>query len=302
MQDIRIFRHRPHIVLRYEVRENTFGDLPVLQHITYPAGSAQIIFEDVKSAVVIAYQVDACNMNVDIVGHGQAMDLPQEMRAAIDHLGRDDPILQDELFVVNILEEEVQGLQPLADTLLDIFPFGSGDDPGNDVEGEDLFYAFAAAVNGERNALAHKKLFCQLLFSVQLIDAHLLHKVHHSLVLLPDRKVGVHFVPGVGVYMIAVEQFACLHTYLVLAADGAHLCASLSDVCPSDWRTGRLCSWQAGIVNYSKYKNNQAFKKLFLWANHFHEQNCHDPRPLCSYPFSGEAHAGARKQNGDPPY
>jgi len=58
-------------------------------------------------------------------------------------------------------------------------------------------------------------------------------------------------------------------------------------------RTGapvRLCSWQAGIVNYSKYKNNQAFKKLFLWANHFHEHNCHDPRPLCSYPFSSEAH------------
>jgi hypothetical protein len=125
-------------------------------------------------------------MDIDVVRNGKPVHFPEEMGAAVDHLAGNDAIFQDELAVIDILEEKIEGFQALADTSFDIAPFGGRDDPGNNVEREDLFDSLAAAVYGKGDALAHEEAFGELFFFAQLFDAHLLEKAYHALVLLAD--------------------------------------------------------------------------------------------------------------------
>jgi hypothetical protein len=144
-------------------------------------------------------------MDINIVWDGEAMHFTQKMRAAINHFGRNDPVLQDELAVVHILEEKVKGFQPLPDAFLNIAPFGGRDDPRDDIEGKDLLDAFPAAVNGKGDTLAHKQALSQLFFFAKLLDAHLLQEIHHTFILLTDSTRGVHFIPGPGIHKVIIQ-------------------------------------------------------------------------------------------------
>src|SRR6201999_2115050 len=62
MEDIGIFGYGAHIVPRYEIGKDALGDLPVLQHVAYPAGGAQVIFQNIKGSVLVADEIDAGDM------------------------------------------------------------------------------------------------------------------------------------------------------------------------------------------------------------------------------------------------
>src|ERR1700731_2095477 len=67
VEDIRISCHRPDVIPGDEVGKDPLGDLPVLQHIAYAAGRAQVVLQDVKSSVLVADEVDPRDMYIDIV-------------------------------------------------------------------------------------------------------------------------------------------------------------------------------------------------------------------------------------------
>ena len=74
-----------------------------------------------------------------------------------DDLPRDNPVLQDLLVVVEVVEEEVEGENALLETLLEAVPLATRDDARDEVEGKGLFDAAIVAVDVERNTGLHQR-------------------------------------------------------------------------------------------------------------------------------------------------
>ena len=72
--------------------------------------------------------------------------------AGKDQIFGDHLVLQDLLVVVDVLDECIQGKDPLLEPGFDLLPIAAGNDAGNDVEGENLFGALIAAVDIEGDA------------------------------------------------------------------------------------------------------------------------------------------------------
>src|SRR5208283_5854070 len=70
----------------------------------------------------------------------------------INDFARHHPVLDDLLVVVNVIDEQVERLDPLFEPLFDPAPFGSRNDPREDVEGKYLLQARLLAINVESDA------------------------------------------------------------------------------------------------------------------------------------------------------
>ncbi|MCY1377457.1 hypothetical protein D9M69_650310 [compost metagenome] len=93
MQQQRIVIDHTSLAAGKHARENAFGHLPVLQHIRYAGRGAQVIFQDIKRAILPAYQVNARNMHIQVVRHFYTKNLAGKMRTGRNQFGRDDPVL-----------------------------------------------------------------------------------------------------------------------------------------------------------------------------------------------------------------
>ena len=119
--------------------------------ITYetPGRGAQVVLQHAEGALRVADQIDARDVNADTVGRGYAHRLTVEVVARGDQPARDDPVAQDLLFAVDVVEVGLQRLDPLGDPLLEPGPLRRGDHPRNEIEGERPLLAG----QGERDAL-----------------------------------------------------------------------------------------------------------------------------------------------------
>ena len=90
------------------------------------------------------------------MAHVHALHLAAEVLAAVDQLARHDAVGQDLRVVIDVLQEQVQRGDALGQAALEHVPLGGGDDPGNQVVGEDPLGALAAAVDGEGDALVQE--------------------------------------------------------------------------------------------------------------------------------------------------
>ena len=75
-------------------------------------------------------------------------------------LGRNDAGFQDVLLVVHVVQEAVEGGDPLAQATRQLLPFRRRDDPRNRVEGNQAFGTGLVAVDGESNADAVEQQVC----------------------------------------------------------------------------------------------------------------------------------------------
>src|SRR2546428_7858265 len=64
-----------------------------------------------------------------------------------DQLRRNYAVLQNLLFVIDVVDEQIQRVNALAQTAIDLSPFIGRNDPGNDVEWKDLLSAGLVAVD-----------------------------------------------------------------------------------------------------------------------------------------------------------
>ena len=106
-------------------------------------------------------------------GHLQPDALAAVAGGAEDQLGRNDPVLEDQPLVIDVVNEEVERANPLLEPALDPVPLGGGDQPGDRVERDDPLDALLAAVDRERDPLLAHRQVGHLVAPLELVGAEL---------------------------------------------------------------------------------------------------------------------------------
>ena len=139
-------------------RQHALGDLAVREHVGHAARHPQVVFEHDEAAVLQPIEIGARNRHVDVAVDVDAAHLAPVVPAALHQLARDDAFGEDSPLVIDVLEEQVDGGQPLREAALERPPLGRGDDARQQVEGKDPLGALLVAVDREGDALRQKGL------------------------------------------------------------------------------------------------------------------------------------------------
>ncbi len=142
-----------------EFREQAQHDFPVLQHVGDTGRRARIVFEHVERLGVDAHNVDASDMHVDIVRHHLSAHLGTERGIAEDYVVRHEAGAHDLPRTVDVLDESVQSVDALGQTLFQEPPFSRRHDARDDIEGDQALLRFGFPVNGEGDADAAEDQF-----------------------------------------------------------------------------------------------------------------------------------------------
>ncbi len=157
-QRLAVLRDRADLVAIEEPRHHPLGDLAVGEHVGHAARHAQVVLEHDEPAVLEPHEIAAGDRDVDVAVDPDAAHLAPEVPAAVEQVARHDAFGENPALVVDVLEEEVDGRQPLREARSERAPLGRGDDPGQQVEGEDPLRALFVAVDGEGDALGQEGL------------------------------------------------------------------------------------------------------------------------------------------------
>src|SRR5258706_1687811 len=213
-QLVHVALDRAHGVAGEQVREHALHHVAVGQHVRDPGRRAEVVLEDEEIALAVAHQVDARDVRVDAARYLEALDLPHVQAAAEDDLGRDGALLQDQLPAVDVVEEQVQRGQPLFQARLEAPPRGGGDDPGDDVEWEDLLGSLLIRVDGERDAVVPEHLHGEVLPALELLGSQAVEVLVQPPVTWPWPPGGRKHLVVEAVYLVAVVQgFPGGHSY-----------------------------------------------------------------------------------------
>ncbi len=195
----------PHDVVIEQEREDLLHHLAILEHVAHAGGRAAVVLEHQITAVSVADQVDSGDVDVDIAGNLQADAISPVAGCPEDELGGNDPILENEPIVIDVMNEKVESTDPLFEPALDPVPFGGGDQPGNRIERDDAFDALLSAVDGEGDTLLAHRQVRQLVAPLELFGAQADQLFDEGCVVGP-RRIGrcEHLV--VGGQVVAAEQ------------------------------------------------------------------------------------------------
>ena len=197
---------RADAVAREEAGEDPLHHLPVGEHVGHAARHAQVVLEHGEAAVLDADQVGAGHGHVDVAADAHAAHLAPVVRAAVDQLARDDAFREDLALVVDVLQEQVEGEQPLRQPALDDAPLGAGDDPRQDVVGEDPLGAFVVAVDREGHALVQEGAVGGLLAVPPLGRRQFEQAVEQEAIGVPRRVAGGEHLVERRVELVVGEQ------------------------------------------------------------------------------------------------
>ena len=154
--------------------EHALGDQTVLQHVGDPRGNAQVVFQHVHGAVGIAHQVRATDMRP----HPERGVDPHALRPEVlrfgQHLGGKNPVPDDLLLVIQVVDEQVQRLHTLLQTGLNAVPLLLLDNARHDIERPvAIDHAVVFAVHRERDAHLLDREIRRVLARRQLTVVHL---------------------------------------------------------------------------------------------------------------------------------
>ena len=156
-----------------QVRQEPLHDAAVLEHVRHAGRAAQVVFEDVELAVLVAHQVRAHDVAKHVFGRTHSPARGQVAIGALDEGPGHDAIFQDALRAIDIAQEQVQRGDALHEPALDVVPITGRKDPWHHVEGEDLLGASLVAVHVERDAQIQKHLLGAALLRRQVFGASL---------------------------------------------------------------------------------------------------------------------------------
>ncbi len=144
--------HRLDALVLEQFGEHPLGHDPVFQHVGHPGRDAEIIFQHINGAVLVAHQIAAADVCPDPMAGVDAHALWPKVDRFCQHLGGKDAVLDDFLLVVKVVDEQIQRLHPLFQAGFRAIPFLPGDDARHDVERPRPVDAAALGVDGKRNA------------------------------------------------------------------------------------------------------------------------------------------------------
>jgi hypothetical protein len=104
-QFLAVILDRAHPILAEKARESAFHRLAVLDDVRNAGRATRVVFQDQIFPFLVADEVGAADVNVDIARHIEVHELRPEMRRLPDDLFRDHAILEDVLPVVDVVEE-----------------------------------------------------------------------------------------------------------------------------------------------------------------------------------------------------
>ena len=171
-QLLRVLVDAEHAVALEQRRELALHRGAVLEHVAGARGRAQVVLEHEVLAVLVAHEVDAGDMGVDAAGRVDADHLAPEVPRAEHELGRDLPVAQDALAVVDVGEEEVERVDALDRAPRSMCSHSAArDDPRDQVEREDPLDPLLLAVDGEADALIEERGVDGVAPRLELLDA-----------------------------------------------------------------------------------------------------------------------------------
>ena len=163
---------RAHPVAVEELREDVLHHPPVFQHIGDAGGAAQVVFEHQELATLVADQVDPRHMDVDVAGYLGVAELGAVAGGAEHQVGGQHPLLEDPLLVVDVMDEQVERMEPLLQAGLDLGPLALADHPRHQVEGPDPLGALLVGVDVEGDPLAEEGGIGGALAAAELVQVH----------------------------------------------------------------------------------------------------------------------------------
>ena len=132
-------------VLAEQLRKQSHHHLAVFQHVADAAGHAQIVFQDVVLAFALsvwsADDVDAADVGVDVAWHIDAHHFRSELGVLENLFSRDQPVLDDFLVVVHVVDKPVQRRDTLHQPFFHAGPLLGGNDAGDQIKGNQAFAA-----------------------------------------------------------------------------------------------------------------------------------------------------------------
>ena len=151
-QAARVFVHRAHRKPREYCREDGLEHLAILQDVRDAGRHAQVVLENVVAAVAVAHQVGPGDVAPDAPRRIQAVALFPVGHRGENHLGGNHSVAQDLLVVIDIVDEGVEGVDPLLETALDVVPLGGGHDSRDQIEREDALGSRGVSIDVEGDA------------------------------------------------------------------------------------------------------------------------------------------------------
>jgi hypothetical protein len=156
-QGLTVVRDRPHVVSVEQPRKHPFGHRAVRQHVRHPAGYAQVVLQRHEAAVLEPDQVSSRHGYVDVPMHAHAAHLTAVVAAAEHQFPWHHALSEDAALVVDVLEKQIDGDEPLGEAPFQRVPFARRDDARQQIEGEDPFGSLFVAVDGKGDALRQER-------------------------------------------------------------------------------------------------------------------------------------------------
>jgi len=157
-QKRRIVVHRTDVDGAEDLGKGALQDAAVGQDVGHARGTAQVVLQDEKAARGVAHEIRAGNVAPDALGRLEAQTLLEIAGGGLHHRSGHDPVGHDAGLTVHVVDEGIERRDALGEPPFQKFPFGGLDDPGDDVEGKDLFRPVFVAVDGEGDAHVVKGL------------------------------------------------------------------------------------------------------------------------------------------------
>ena len=148
-QHVRVVLDRRHGMAREQFREQAHHHLAVFEHVRHAGGHAQVVFENVELALPRAHDIDAGDMRVNAVGHVESLHFRAVLRVLQHLLCGNAAGLENFLVVIDIVEKQVQCLDPLSQPGSERLPFSRRKYPRDDIEWNQPLGARLLAIDRE---------------------------------------------------------------------------------------------------------------------------------------------------------
>src|SRR5579864_903988 len=148
-------------------------------------------------------------MRVDPIGDVQPAHLASIAARANHDFSGNDTLVEDALLVVNVVEEQINGVDALLQSALYDLPFIRPDQPWHQVKRHNLIDAFGTLVHRERYAARYERPFRRLLTTAHFLSAEVRQATRQRDVVGPyDATLLEHFVPESGRVVRGEDRFA----------------------------------------------------------------------------------------------
>src|ERR1043166_3958537 len=145
----RILIHRVNSRRFKHLREGSFHHPAVFQDIRNSRGTPQVIFEDVNLTVAIPDEIRAGDMAPDALRRVETHTFLAKRPGGLDEILGHYLIFDDLLLVINIVDEKIERIDSLLESLFNPIPFCGFNYARDDIEWKDLFCGRVIAVHIE---------------------------------------------------------------------------------------------------------------------------------------------------------